>query len=173
MCAVTRTGQESVFISVNVAHFVTLVPAVFPLTCAVQNYAWGKVGSDSEVAKLVVGGDPLAVIDEGRPYAEVRLTVEVLVPALDDSQGAHPGSSQSAGRRRVQGPVCSGRPPLEALFSPGSSQGFDSEVGGSCCDSGDIFQQHKRHVSHCVLYVCTPLTRHCVHNPLKAERGHL
>lgn len=59
----------------------TLVPAVFPLTCAVQNYAWGKVGSDSEVAKLVVGGDPLAVIDEGRPYAEVRVTVEVLVLA--------------------------------------------------------------------------------------------
>lgn len=80
-CVVTRTGQESVFISVNVVQFVTLVPAVFPLTCAVQNYAWGKVGSDSEVAKLVVGGDPLAVIDEGRPYAEVRVTVEVLVLA--------------------------------------------------------------------------------------------
>lgn len=44
---------------------------MFPLTCAVQNYAWGKVGSDSEVAQLVVGGDPLAVIDEGRPYAEL------------------------------------------------------------------------------------------------------
>lgn len=49
-----------------------LLLAVFPLTCAVQNYAWGKVGSDSEVAQLVVGGDPLAVIDEGKPYAEVR-----------------------------------------------------------------------------------------------------
>lgn len=46
---------------------------MFPLTCAVQNYAWGKVGSDSEVAQLVVGGDPLAVIDEGKPYAEVRI----------------------------------------------------------------------------------------------------
>lgn len=77
----TRTGQESVFISVNVVQFVTVVPAVFPLTCAVQNYAWGKVGSDSEVAKLVVGGDPLVVIDEGKPYAEVRVTLEVLVLA--------------------------------------------------------------------------------------------
>lgn len=47
--------------------------SVFPLTCAVQNYAWGKVGVDSEVAKLVVGGDPLAIIEEGKPYAEVRL----------------------------------------------------------------------------------------------------
>lgn len=47
--------------------------AVFPLTCAVQNYAWGKIGLDSEVAKLVVGGDPLAVVEDGKPYAEVRL----------------------------------------------------------------------------------------------------
>lgn len=38
-----------------------------------QNYAWGKVGQDSEVAKLVVGGDPLAVVEDGKPYAEVRL----------------------------------------------------------------------------------------------------
>lgn len=44
---------------------------MFPLTCAVQNYAWGKIGQDSEVAKLVVGGDPLAVIEDGKPYAEV------------------------------------------------------------------------------------------------------
>lgn len=46
--------------------------SVFPLTCAVQNYAWGKTGLDSEVAKLVIGGDPLAVIEDGKPYAEVR-----------------------------------------------------------------------------------------------------
>ncbi|XP_017288390.1 mannose-6-phosphate isomerase isoform X2 [Kryptolebias marmoratus] len=44
---------------------------VFPLTCAVQNYLWGKIGLDSEVAKLVVGGDPLAVIEDGKPYAEL------------------------------------------------------------------------------------------------------
>lgn len=52
---------------------VLFVPSpVFPLTCAVQNYAWGKVGMDSEVARLVVGGDPVAVVEEGKPYAEVR-----------------------------------------------------------------------------------------------------
>ncbi|XP_056455594.1 mannose-6-phosphate isomerase [Gadus chalcogrammus] len=44
---------------------------VFTLTCAVQNYAWGKAGLDSEVAKLVLGGDPLAVIEEDKPYAEL------------------------------------------------------------------------------------------------------
>lgn len=51
---------------------------VFPLTCAVQNYAWGKVGLDSEVAKLVVGGDPLAVIEDDKPYAEVRQGFEYI-----------------------------------------------------------------------------------------------
>uniref|UniRef100_W5LIQ3 Mannose-6-phosphate isomerase n=1 Tax=Astyanax mexicanus TaxID=7994 RepID=W5LIQ3_ASTMX len=44
---------------------------LFPLSCVVQNYAWGKVGQDSEVAKLVVGGDPQAVIESGKPYAEL------------------------------------------------------------------------------------------------------
>lgn len=37
-----------------------------------QSYAWGKAGLDSEVAQLVVGGDPVAVIEEDKPYAEVR-----------------------------------------------------------------------------------------------------
>ncbi|CAJ1056074.1 mannose-6-phosphate isomerase [Xyrichtys novacula] len=63
---------------------------VFPLTCAVQNYAWGKVGQDSEVAKLVVGGDPLAVIEEGKPYAELWM-------------GAHPkGDAQIKDNRIAQ-----------------------------------------------------------------------
>ncbi|KAJ8417149.1 hypothetical protein AAFF_G00283760 [Aldrovandia affinis] len=44
---------------------------VFPLECVVQKYAWGKVGLNSEVAKLVLGGDPLAVIEDGQPYAEL------------------------------------------------------------------------------------------------------
>jgi mannose-6-phosphate isomerase len=38
----------------------------------VQNYAWGKVGLDSEVAKLVVGGDTSAVIEDDKHYAEVK-----------------------------------------------------------------------------------------------------
>ncbi|XP_066557863.1 mannose-6-phosphate isomerase [Amia ocellicauda] len=44
---------------------------VFPLSCVVQKYAWGKVGLDSEVAKLVVSGDPLTVIEDDKPYAEL------------------------------------------------------------------------------------------------------
>uniref|UniRef100_H2L838 Mannose-6-phosphate isomerase n=1 Tax=Oryzias latipes TaxID=8090 RepID=H2L838_ORYLA len=63
--------------------------SMFPLTCAVQNYAWGKAGLDSEVAKLVVGGDPLAVIDE-KPYAELWM-------------GAHPkGDAQIKDNRITQ-----------------------------------------------------------------------
>ncbi|XP_071399215.1 mannose-6-phosphate isomerase [Centroberyx affinis] len=63
---------------------------VFPLTCAVQNYAWGKVGLDSEVARLVVGGDPLAVIEDGKPYAELWM-------------GAHPkGDAQIKDNRIAQ-----------------------------------------------------------------------
>ncbi|KAF6717710.1 Mannose-6-phosphate isomerase [Oryzias melastigma] len=62
---------------------------VFPLTCAVQNYAWGKAGLDSEVAKLVVGGEPLAVIEE-KPYAELWM-------------GAHPkGDAQIKDNRITQ-----------------------------------------------------------------------
>uniref|UniRef100_A0A3B5A972 Mannose-6-phosphate isomerase n=1 Tax=Stegastes partitus TaxID=144197 RepID=A0A3B5A972_9TELE len=63
---------------------------LFPLTCAVQNYAWGKVGLDSEVAKLVVGGDPVAVVEDGKPYAELWM-------------GAHPkGDAQIKDNRIAQ-----------------------------------------------------------------------
>ncbi|XP_039882286.1 mannose-6-phosphate isomerase [Simochromis diagramma] len=63
---------------------------VFPLTCAVQNYAWGKVGLDSEVAKLVIGGDALAVVEADKPYAELWM-------------GAHPkGDAQIKDNRIAQ-----------------------------------------------------------------------
>nr|XP_033776901.1 mannose-6-phosphate isomerase isoform X2 [Geotrypetes seraphini] len=44
---------------------------VFPLSCVVQNYAWGKVGLNSEVAKLIASSDPLVHIDADKPYAEL------------------------------------------------------------------------------------------------------
>ncbi|KAL1782319.1 mannose-6-phosphate isomerase [Sigmodon hispidus] len=44
---------------------------VFPLSCVVQQYAWGKVGSNSEVACLLASSDPLAQISEDKPYAEL------------------------------------------------------------------------------------------------------
>ncbi|XP_049668729.1 mannose-6-phosphate isomerase [Accipiter gentilis] len=44
---------------------------VFPLSCAVQSYSWGKVGLESEVAKLLASSDPLVQIQPDRPYAEL------------------------------------------------------------------------------------------------------
>ncbi|XP_060030236.1 mannose-6-phosphate isomerase isoform X2 [Erinaceus europaeus] len=46
-------------------------PRVFPLACALQQYAWGKKGSGSEVAQLLASSDPLFVIEEDKPYAEL------------------------------------------------------------------------------------------------------
>lgn len=55
----------------SVALNISVMSSVFPLSCVVQKYAWGKVGLDSEVAQLVAGGDPLAVIEDDKHYAEV------------------------------------------------------------------------------------------------------
>ncbi|XP_072837909.2 mannose-6-phosphate isomerase [Pogona vitticeps] len=44
---------------------------VFPLACVVQNYAWGKLGRDSEVAKLLASSDPMVQIEEDKAYAEL------------------------------------------------------------------------------------------------------
>lgn len=46
-------------------------PRVFPLSCVVQQYAWGKKGSSSEVARLLASSDPLVQIEEDKPYAEL------------------------------------------------------------------------------------------------------
>ncbi|KAM9183820.1 mannose-6-phosphate isomerase isoform 1-T1 [Dugong dugon] len=48
-----------------------VAPRVFPLSCVVQQYAWGKLGSNSEVALLLASSDPLAEISEDKPYAEL------------------------------------------------------------------------------------------------------
>lgn len=49
----------------------SLYSTVFPLSGVVQNYAWGKLGFNSEVAKLIAGSDPLVMIEDDKPYAEV------------------------------------------------------------------------------------------------------
>ncbi len=51
-------------------------PVYLRLSCAVQNYVWGKVGCGSEVALLKKGGDHVGssqfTVDEKEHYAEVR-----------------------------------------------------------------------------------------------------
>ncbi len=45
-------------------------PPFLKLSCAVQTYAWGKVGLAGEVAKLK-NTDPGFSVEEEQPYAEV------------------------------------------------------------------------------------------------------
>ena len=53
--------------------------SAFQLTCAVQPYAWGKIGENSEVAQLSQNGDTNFKLDVNSPYAEVAY----LYPFLD------------------------------------------------------------------------------------------
>jgi mannose-6-phosphate isomerase len=46
--------------------------SVFKLTASVQQYDWGKIGSESKVAQFAAAAIPGFVIDEGAPYGEVR-----------------------------------------------------------------------------------------------------
>lgn len=47
-------------------------PSFLKLSCAVQTYAWGKVGENGEVAKLKMA-DPGFSLDKEKPYAEVMM----------------------------------------------------------------------------------------------------
>lgn len=59
------------------------VLTVFPLKCSIQNYAWGKLGHESEVASLLKASDPAFQIDESTPYAEVS-SYEYVCPMESD-----------------------------------------------------------------------------------------
>jgi hypothetical protein len=41
------------------------------LECTVKNYAWGKLGEQSEVARLFAAGHPQAKIGQNLAYAEL------------------------------------------------------------------------------------------------------
>ncbi|XP_019616439.1 PREDICTED: mannose-6-phosphate isomerase-like [Branchiostoma belcheri] len=60
---------------------------VFPLKCAVQQYAWGKVGSDSEVAKLSASNDSNFVVDNSATYAELWMGTHPKGPSTIVSPG--------------------------------------------------------------------------------------
>ena len=52
------------------------------LSCAVQNYAWGKPGRSSEVALLRSSADPDFAVEEGRPHAELWMGTHPNGPSL-------------------------------------------------------------------------------------------
>ncbi|ELU00241.1 hypothetical protein CAPTEDRAFT_229052 [Capitella teleta] len=62
-------------------------PAVFPLRCAVQQYAWGKLGSSSAVADLSRNDDPGFQLDESAPYAELWMGTHPKGPCFNSTTG--------------------------------------------------------------------------------------
>ena len=53
-------------------------PVHLYLSCAVQTYAWGKIGDGSEVARLKSSAEPTQFqVDKKSPYAEVHCTSSV------------------------------------------------------------------------------------------------
>ncbi|PSN37566.1 Mannose-6-phosphate isomerase [Blattella germanica] len=52
------------------------------LRCAVQQYAWGKYGQNSEVAALNSNGDPDFMIDDDMPYAELWMGTHPNGPSI-------------------------------------------------------------------------------------------
>lgn len=51
------------------------------LSCAVQNYHWGKIGLDSEVARLK-SGEPDFIINNEQPYAELWMGIHPKAPSI-------------------------------------------------------------------------------------------
>lgn len=57
------------------------------LTCAVQNYAWGKSGNASEVALLQSSANSDFKIDESKPYAELWMGTHPNGPSVLTGSG--------------------------------------------------------------------------------------
>ncbi|KAL1510034.1 hypothetical protein ABEB36_004690 [Hypothenemus hampei] len=52
------------------------------LSCKVQNYAWGKIGSTSKVAQLQKSANPSFAIDENLNYAELWMGTHANAPSV-------------------------------------------------------------------------------------------
>ena len=49
---------------------------MFALSCASQNYAWGRIGEESIIAKLKAASDPSFTLEATKPYAELWMVRE-------------------------------------------------------------------------------------------------
>ncbi|QPG74313.1 mannose-6-phosphate isomerase pmi40 [Brettanomyces nanus] len=56
--------------------------SLFPILGAAQNYAWGKIGSQSAVARYAHDNDPSLSIDESEPFAELWMGTHPKAPAV-------------------------------------------------------------------------------------------
>ncbi|AMD20745.1 HDR002Cp [Eremothecium sinecaudum] len=78
---------------------------LFRLKAGYQQYAWGKVGSTSAVAKYAKNADPSTLIEEDKPYAELWMGTHHKVPScnietsepLTDLIAAHPEKMLGSG----------------------------------------------------------------------------
>ena len=58
---------------------------MFPLSCSVQNYAWGRIGEDSIIARLKMVSDANFSVGPTTPYAELWMGTHVNGPSkLED-----------------------------------------------------------------------------------------
>ncbi|XP_045200418.2 mannose-6-phosphate isomerase-like [Mercenaria mercenaria] len=60
----------------------TMQEAVFELKCASQNYHWGKIGKDSEVASLLSSGNSSFVVEDQTRYAELWMGTHPSGPSV-------------------------------------------------------------------------------------------
>lgn len=60
---------------------------IFELKCSIQNYLWGKKGSNSEVSRLSLAGEHIDSIDEKQYYAELWMGAHTKSPSLVKSSG--------------------------------------------------------------------------------------
>ncbi|ODV87692.1 hypothetical protein CANARDRAFT_215449 [[Candida] arabinofermentans NRRL YB-2248] len=56
---------------------------LFRIVGGAQNYDWGKLGSNSTVAKFAKLNDPSLTIDESKPYAELWMGTHPSVPTIE------------------------------------------------------------------------------------------
>ena len=64
----------------------TVSLAVFELICGVQNYLWGKKGTNSKVAQLRSSSDSEFIVNEHSHYAEVVTTALFLLSTFIETR---------------------------------------------------------------------------------------
>lgn len=74
---------------------IDFVPA-FQLSCGVQSYAWGKIGSSSKAAQYGTT-TPGFTIDEKTPYAEVSSTLLCLLVEEEIQEEVGEGGGEGEG----------------------------------------------------------------------------
>lgn len=70
-------------------YLVLGMSSAFELRCEVQKYAWGKIGLDSEVARLSRLANADFVLEEGEPYAELWMGAHPKAPSHIMGQESH------------------------------------------------------------------------------------